>query len=134
MNIFCLITVQLIYNVMLASGVEHIYILFHILFTYVLNRFSHVWLFCNPMDHSLPGSSVHGILQARILAWFAMPSPRAPSQPRDQTQVSWVSCIEGRFFTYWTTWETLFLYRLLQNTEYLVSHIIQLYKVLQLSL
>ena len=42
-----------------------------------------------------PGSSVHGILQARILEWVAMPSSRWSSQPRDQTQVS---CIVGGFF------------------------------------
>ena len=42
---------------------------------------------------SLPGSSVHGILQARILGWIAMPSSRGSSQPRDRTLVSLVSCI-----------------------------------------
>ena len=41
-----------------------------------------------PMDCNLPGSSVHGILQAKILGWFAMHSPRGSSQPRDWTQVS----------------------------------------------
>ena len=41
---------------------------------------------CNPMDCSLPGSSVHGILQARILEWVAMPFSTGSSQPRDQTQ------------------------------------------------
>ena len=51
---------------------------------------------CNPMDCSLPGSSVHGILQARILERTAIPSSRGSSQPRDRT---WVSCITGRFFT-----------------------------------
>ena len=48
------------------------------------------------VDCSLPGSSVHGILQARILEWVAIPFSRGSSQPRDQT---WVSCIAGRFFT-----------------------------------
>ena len=43
---------------------------------------------CNPMDCSPPGSSVHGILQARILEWVAMPSSRGSSQPRDGTHVS----------------------------------------------
>ena len=38
---------------------------------------------CDLMDYSLPGSSVHGILQARILKWVAMPSSRGSSQPRD---------------------------------------------------
>ena len=50
---------------------------------------------CNPMDCSQPGSSVHGILQARILEWIAMPSSRGSSQPRNQTRVS---CAAGRFF------------------------------------
>ena len=53
---------------------------------------------CNPMDYSPPGSSVHGILQTRIVGWVAMPSSRGPSQPRDQTPVS---CIAGRFCTIW---------------------------------
>ena len=43
---------------------------------------------CDPTDCSLPGSSVHGILQARTLEWVAMISSRGSSQPRDQTQVS----------------------------------------------
>ena len=51
---------------------------------------------CNPMDWSPPGSSVHGILQAGILEWVAMPSSRGSFGPRDWTQVS---CIAGRFFT-----------------------------------
>ena len=59
---------------------------------------SHVHLFVNPMDCSLPGSSVHGILQARILEWVAIPFSRASSQPKDWTQVS---CISGRFSTVW---------------------------------
>ena len=43
---------------------------------------------CDPMDCSQPGSSLHGILQAGILKWVAMPFSRGSSQPRDQTQVS----------------------------------------------
>ena len=58
---------------------------------------------CDPMDCSPPpGSSVHGILQARILGWVAIPFSRGSSQPRDWT---WVSCIAGRFFTIWATRE-----------------------------
>ena len=53
---------------------------------------SHLTL-CNPMDCRPPGSSVHRILQVRILEWVAMPSSRGSSQPRDRTQVS---CIAGR--------------------------------------
>ena len=50
----------------------------------------------DPMDNSLPGSSVHGILQTRILKWVAMPSSRGSSQPRDQTSVSHVYCTGQR--------------------------------------
>ena len=57
-------------------------------------------ILCDPVDHSLPGSSVHGILQARILVWVAMHSSRGPSWPRDQIHISYiVSCIADRFFT-----------------------------------
>ena len=51
---------------------------------------------CNPMDCSPPGSSVHGILQARLLEWVAMPSSRGSSRPRDQTCVSFISGIGRR--------------------------------------
>ena len=47
---------------------------------------------CNPMDPGPPGSSVHGILQARILEWLAMPSSRESSGSRDRTCVSYTSC------------------------------------------
>ena len=55
---------------------------------------------CDPMDSYPSGSSVHGIFQARILEWVAMPSSMGSSQPRDGTQVY---CIAGRFFTIWAT-------------------------------
>ena len=51
---------------------------------------------CDYMDYSPAGSSVYGILQARILEWVAIPFSRGSSQPRDQT---WVSCI-GRQILY----------------------------------
>ena len=51
---------------------------------------------CDPMDYSPPGSSVHGILQARILEWVAIPFSRGSS--RDQTLVPHIA---GRFFTIW---------------------------------
>ena len=53
-------------------------------------------ILCNAMDCSLPGSSVHGISQARILEWVAISFSRGFYQPRDQT---YVSCIAGGFFT-----------------------------------
>ena len=52
---------------------------------------------CYPMDCSPPGFSVHGILQARTLEWVAISSPRGSSQTRDQTLVTYVSCMAGRF-------------------------------------
>ena len=51
---------------------------------------------CDPVDCSPPGSSVHGILEARILEWVAISFSRGSFRPRDQTQVS---CIAGRHFT-----------------------------------
>ena len=56
-----------------------------------------------PVDYSLPGFSVHGILQVRILVQVAIPFSRGSSPPRDQT---WVSCIAGRFYIY----PTVFFY------------------------
>ena len=59
---------------------------------------------CNPMDCSLPGSSVHGIFQARVLEWVAISFSRGSSRHRDQTPVS---LIAGRRFTVWATREAL---------------------------
>ena len=59
---------------------------------------------CNPMDCSLQGSCVHGILQARILEWIAMPCSRGSSQSKDQTHVSLVQPLSRvrHFVTPWT--------------------------------
>ena len=57
---------------------------------------------CDPMDCSPSGSSVHGILQARILEWVVIPFSREPSWLGDWT---WVPCIGYRFFTVWATRE-----------------------------
>ena len=57
---------------------------------------------CDRMDYSLPGSSLHGILQARVLEWVAISFSRGSSQPRDRTPVS---CIPGRRFNLWATRE-----------------------------
>ena len=64
----------------------------------MLSRFSHVRHFATPLI-TPPGSSAHGILQARILEWVTIPFSRGSSQPRDQTWVFWDSCIAGGFFT-----------------------------------
>ena len=60
---------------------------------------------CDPVDCSPSHSSVHGILQARILEWVAMPYSRGSSPPRDQTRVSCVTSIAGKFFTHWAAQE-----------------------------
>ena len=54
---------------------------------------------CKPMEHNPPGSSVHGIPQARLLGWVALRSSRGSSQARDWTYVYCSSCIVDRFFT-----------------------------------
>ena len=54
----------------------------------MLSHFGSV-LLCDSMDCSLPGSSVHGIVQAKMLEWVAMPSSRASSWPRDQICISY---------------------------------------------
>ena len=62
----------------------------------VVSHFSHVWLFVTPLDCSVPGFSVHAILQARMLKWVATPSSRGSSWLRDWTCISYMV---GRFFT-----------------------------------
>ena len=57
--------------------------------------------FCDPTDCSRPGSSVHGILQSRILEWVAMPSSRGSSQPRGQTCISSISCVGRQVLYHW---------------------------------
>ena len=59
---------------------------------------------CDPMDCSLPDSSVQGVLQERIPEWVAIPFSKGSSQPRDQTRVS---CSAGSFFTVWATREAI---------------------------
>ena len=62
----------------------------------MLSHFSRVWLFVTLWTITCQGSSVHGILQAKILEWVAMPSSRGSSWPRGQTQVSYVFCTDRR--------------------------------------
>ena len=63
---------------------------------------------CYAMDCSPSGPFIHGIFQARILEWVAMPFSTGSSQPRDWTRIS---CISSRFFLVWATWEALFLHQ-----------------------
>ena len=61
-------------------------------------------ILCDPVDCSLPGSPVHGILQAWILEWVAIPFSRGSYQPRNHTRVS---CTAGGFFTSWATFPVI---------------------------
>ena len=74
---------------------------------------------CNPMVCSLPGSSIHGILQARILEWVAMPFPRGSSQPKDRICISYVSLLffgtlhsDGCIFPFLICLSLLFFFQL----------------------
>ena len=92
---------------------DQVYLVIFILFGYLLTllkilgddlcvcakSFQSCLTLCDPMDCCPPCSSVHGISQARILEWAAMPSSRGSSQCRDQTLFSCVSCIASRFLT-----------------------------------
>ena len=70
---------------------------------------------CNPMDCSLPGSSVHGIFQVRILEWAAISPSKESSHSRDWFCVSCVSCI-GRWILYLcTTWKAHSIYHMTSN-------------------
>ena len=73
---------------------------------------------CDPMDWGLPGSSLQGILQARILEWIAIPFFRGSSQPRDWTLVSHIA---GKFFIIWAIREAKDIY-LISLWELRYSH------------
>ena len=75
---------------------------------------------CDPMACSLPGSSVHGIFQARILEWVAICFSRGSSGPRDWTSVS---RIVGRCFTVWATRGALIKTKFLSMVNLLTGHL-----------
>ena len=101
------------------KGLQTVLTLFYIL-TSLVYTLLHAYVFvcakllqsclslCDRLDYNPPGVSVHGILQARIPEWVAMPFSRGSSGPRDQTHISFVSCF-GRqgFFTTSAAWEAL---------------------------
>ena len=69
---------------------------------------------CNPVDCCLPGFSIHGIFQARVLEWVAISFSRGSSRPRDRT---WVSHIVGRRFTVWASREVHYVQRKYLNLD-----------------
>ena len=81
-------------------------------FLYILGDFTCVCMYaqlylplCDPMDCNPPGSSVHGIFQAKILEWIAISYFRGSSQPTDQTHVSCISCTDRQILYHCATWE-----------------------------
>ena len=83
----------------------------------LLFLFRHVWLCCNPMDGSLPGSSVHSCLllsQARILEWVAISFSRGSSWLMDRT---YIFCIGRWILHHWATREVLLLLSLVEGNS-----------------
>ena len=76
-------------------------------------------IFCDPMDCSLPCSSVHGIFQARVLKWVTISHSRGSFQPKDRTCISCVSCIGRQILYHCATWEAQTFVAVVQ----LLSHV-----------
>ena len=90
------------------------------IFAYVLSHFSHVQIFVIPWTVAQPGSSAHGILQARILEWVSIPFTRGSSRSRDGACVSVSPALAGRYFITSATWETLDILTLTISIKHLV--------------
>ena len=102
---------------LLSTGIMMIFIFFFIWLEWVSEVTQLCPTLCDPMDYSIPCSSIHGILQARVLEWAAISSSRGSSWPRDQTRVS---RIVDRCFTIWATREVLSKYK---TFNYILSKI-----------
>ena len=83
---------------------------------------------CHPTDYSLSGSCVHGILQARILDWVAIPFSSESSWRRDQTLVS---CIDRRILYHWPTWEAYSFLKLHVNFYLKIKSLIKSYQAMK---
>ena len=88
--VFFLLLFVIFHNIVLVSGVHA-----------CLLSLQSCPTLCDPVDYSLPGSSVHGIFQVRILECLAVPSSRGSSWSRSQTQVSYVSCFGRQALYHW---------------------------------
>ena len=97
-TVYCLVTTRIIYSIP-PSGIRSTHVEWG-LYSEV-KSLNHVRL-CDPVDCSLPGSSIHGIFQSGVLEWVAISFFRGSSQPRDWAQVS---LIVGRCFSIWATRE-----------------------------
>ena len=85
---------------------------------------------CDPMDCSPPGSSVHGILQARTVEWVAISYSRGSSRLRDRTHVTCIFCTGRWFFITSTSWEALYLLQVCSNCLFLLESIFVVYAFL----
>ena len=89
----CLDFVKIVWKLNTDGTIPGFAVSWRMLWIYACVRVQSCPTLRNPTDCSLPGSSVHGILQARILEWVAMPSSRGSSLPRDRTQVSYTDSL-----------------------------------------
>ena len=78
---------------------------------------------CDTMDCSPPGSSVHGILQARTVEWVAISYSRGSSRLRDRTHITCIFCTGRWFFITSTSWEALYLLQVCSNCLFLLESI-----------
>ena len=79
----------------------------HLYWPFVVEPLSHVHLFCDLIGCGPPGSSVHGILQARIMEWIGLPFPPSGDLPDPEIELASPALAE-RFFYHYTTWEALY--------------------------
>ena len=99
-----------IYEVLLnlkITKVSDFFFLLVLCFSFICSVTKSCLTLCNPMDYSPPGSTVHGISQARILEWVAILFSRGSFQIRDQTHVS---CIGLWILYHWATMEALYIF------------------------
>ena len=97
----CGFTSRVFCSLHLSISMSTLHYLDFCIFTCVCIQSLQSWpTLCSSMDCSPLGFSVHGIVQARRLKWVIMPPSRESSRPQDQTHISCVSCIAGKFFTH----------------------------------
>ena len=98
--------------------------------SFILSCFNNVWIFATPIDYSLPNSSVHGILQARILEWVLCPPPRDLPDPGIEHTALKSPALADRFFTTSTNWEAPYRFIPLLNWGYFKPLFILVYYLL----
>ena len=108
--VVCLSRCSFVYNFVFSPELMIILFCICLAFSVCACVLSRVRL-CDPMDCSPSGFSVHGVFQARIQEWIAIPSSRGSSWPGDWTHVSCVSFTAGGFFHFWVTGEALNTFR-----------------------